>query len=388
MRKLGEIIVMVPVWTAGVAVLGGCGATFPSLEAPPQLLNVSGNPPQPPASREQDVKEVLVFPTKSEVVSARPPPNFKQHSIGLGAIDYASAEASESSPMSSLLGLTNLLTKGKLGMEMAPVAQVSARAGTGAGNQIPPRVSDLLISRLVKRGVSRIVDLSAAGRGVAVSIDQEKGSSMAGGKGSTRWMGMLDKMVFVGKVSDAEYILYGEIASMGTVAQTVELRSSYAKEEMTRYAAIYAGWRQQTENRLATNVRTYDNYTSKYNQARDAYVKDGGKFPPSADESNKPVATHLAEYTAFSNSAATLIAADKRALSETPDPGMLEEQARAKKKKVDVNFASLSMVLKLIEANSNEIIWMQTISKSDETLAGCFDAVLDKVVDELLTVTQ
>jgi hypothetical protein len=31
---------------------------------------------------------------------------------------------------------------------------------------------------------------------------------------------------------------------------------------------------------------------------------------------------------------------------------------------------------------------MQTISKSDETLAGCLDAVLDKVVDELLTVTQ
>jgi hypothetical protein len=287
--------------------------------------------------------------------------------------------------MSSLIGLANLLTKGKLGLEVAPVAQVMPRAGTGAGNQASPKVSDLLISRLVKRGVSKIVDLSAAGRGVAVSIDQERSSQMPGG--NVRWTGMLDRMVFVGKVSNAEYILYGEIASMGTGTQLVELRFLYGKEEMARYAAAYAGWRQQTENRLAANQYAYDNYTSKFNQAKGAYVKDGGKFPPPADESGTPAAKHAGEYTAFSNSAASLIAADKRALAETPDPGTLEEQSRAKKK-VDVNLAYLSMVLKLIDASSNEIVWMQTISKSDETLAGCFDAVLDKVVDELLTVTQ
>jgi len=377
---------MVIVWAAGVTALSGCGATFPSLETPPMLSNVSGSPPVPPTPREQDVKEVLTFPTKSEVVSVRPLPNFKQHSIGLGTVDYAGAAASESNPVSSLLALASLLTKGKLGTEVAPASPASARAGTGAGTATPPRVTDSLISRLVKRGVSKIVDLSAAGRGVAVSIDQEKGS--AGGKGSVRWTGMLDKMVFVGKVSDAEYILYGEIASMDTGAQAVELRFSYSKEEMSRYAAAYAGWRQQTENRLAANEHAYDSYSAKFNQARDAYVKDGGKFPPPADEAGKPAARHLGEYTTFSTSATSLIAADKRALSGTPDPGTLEQQARAKKNKVDVNVASLSMVLKLIDASTNEIVWMQTISKSSETVAGCFEAALDKVVDELLVTTQ
>jgi hypothetical protein len=388
MQKLGAIVVMVLVWTAGATVLGGCGATFPSLEAPPQLSNPEGNPPRPPPSREQNVKDVLAFPIKSEVVSVRPLPNFAQHSIGLGAIDSARVGASDVSPASLLLGLANLLAKGKLGADVTPIAQVTPRAGTSGETQISPKVSDLLISRLLKRGVSKIVDLSAAGRGVAVSIDQEKSSQMAAGKGTVRWTGMLDRMVFVGKVSEAEYVLYGEIASMGTGTQAIELRSSYSKEEMARYATVYALWRQQTENRLAMNQIAYDNYTSRFNQARDAYVKDGGKFPPPADASGAVAAKRLAEYTAFAKSAGSMIAADKRALSETPDPGALDDPSRANKRKVDVNFAYLNMVLKLIDANSHEIVWMQTINKSDETLAGCFDAVLDKVVDELLTATQ
>ena len=388
MRNPNLTAIPVFAWATGVLLFfTACGATFPSVAGPPQLAKASVEAPMPPAPKMQDVKEVLTFAMRSDVVFVRPVPNFKERSIGLGAIEGAGGVSSDMAPASSLLGLASLLTKGKLGGDGMPTAP---RATPSRGSEAfapPGKLADMLISRLLRRGVSKIADLTAAGRGVAVTIDQEHAPGMAGGKGSVRWAGMLDKMVFVGKVSDADFVLYGEIASAGIENRPLVLGFSYDKVEMDRYNAAYIPWRQQTEQRLAANQRALNAYTAQFGQARDAYVKDGGKFPPPADEADKPAATHWAEYSRFTKAATELINADKRALSATPAPGSLVEQASTRKQNVEVKVASVSMVVKLIDASTKEVLWMQTLSKSDETVAACYGAVLDKIVADLLTGT-
>jgi hypothetical protein len=387
MRKTNMSAASILPWVAGLSFACGCGANFPVLGAPPQLLSASAGPPVAPTPKMQDLKEVLTFAMKPEVVFVRPVPNFKEHSLGLGAIEGASPAASEAGTMSPLVGLASLLTKGVFGGNGLP-----AVTGTTAprGNEeimLSGKLADLLIAKFMKRGVSKLADLTAVGKGVTVTIEQERNASAAGGKGSVRWAGMLDKMVFVGKVSDADYILYGEIASAGTEVRPVVLGFSYNKADLDRYNAIYIPWRRQTEDRLAANQRALNAYTRQFAQVRDVYVKDGGKFPPPADEADKPAAVHLAEFQKFAKSATELVAADKQALAATPEPNALVGDASARKQTIEVKVASLNMVVKLIDANTKEIVWMQSLSKSDETMGACYDAVLDKIVTDLLAAT-
>ena len=375
-------------WATGVLLFSSaCGATFPSVAGPPQLAKASVEAPMPPAPKMQDVKEVLTFAMRSDVVFVRPVPNFKERSLGLGAIEGAGGASPDMAPASSLLGLASLLTKGKLGVDGMPTAPRATSSRASEAIAPPGKLADMLISRLLKRGVSKIADLTAAGRGVSVTIDQDHAVSAAGAKGSVRWAGMLDKMVFVGRVSDADYILYGEIASAGSEVRPLVLGFSYDKVEMDRYNAAYIPWRQQTEQRLAANQRALSSYGAQFGQAKDAYLKDGGKFPPPADEADKPAAVHWAEYSRFSKSATELNNADKQALAATPAPGTLVDQANTRKQNVEVKVATVSMVVKLIDASTKEIVWMQTLSKSDETLPACYGAVLDKIVADLLAGT-
>jgi hypothetical protein len=138
---------------------------------------------------------------------------------------------------------------------------------------------------------------------------------------------------------------------------------------------------------LATNQRVLSEYTKQFAQARDAYVKDGAKFPPPADEADKPAAKYLAEFQKFAKYAGELVASDKQALAATPEPNALVEGAGARKQTLQVQVASVNMVVKLIDANTKEIVWMESLSKSDETMAACYDGVLDKIVADLLVAT-
>jgi hypothetical protein len=296
-------------------------------------------------------------PPIPQAVALPPPPNPRPVPEGPAEtqVDIAAAKSLPDFGQSSL---------GFLGFEPPSDAGIGDRRSF---------LDEALTMGAINVGFKHIADLGSAPE-ILVALNEEK--LVNGVRSSTWWAGVMVQMAQVADVGRVDYILVGEFRNLQTTKQKRVTAFELPAEELTNYATTYARFRAESADRIQAATAARQAYQDEFNRAKTAYesekaqknwwergwmdegyfkqksaecenfvaasgnaivAKDGGKFPPPADQSGAPAAKRLAEYTAFSKSAGSVIAADKRALSETPDPGALDEQSRDHKKKVDVN---------------------------------------------------
>ncbi len=323
-----------------LAVLASCAAPKLAIGPPPALADFETPPPKPPAA--QEVPSAGDEPVEVEVAQARPAPDFREKFLGLAALDGPDAD-------------------------------------------LPRKVESFLSFDLLRRGITRFVDLSP-GKAIQVSIERGKSTTTPASKDDTRWQSSLDKMFFLGRVSRADYIAYGTFLEARTVAEQREVKFKLDDKQLEDYRRRHTAWAnegKQAAQRLASDLASY---TSEFEAAQRKYLDDGGKFESSPPNPAKIALDGYAEFQANAKKAQARV---REALASAPAPDKLVEEASARAKGMPVNVAVVEVLVKLMDVDQGEVVWgarlrKRAVADPQQSIDPALRPVLQKFLDLVL----
>lgn len=319
----------------------GCAHPQLVVDSPPRVSRLDLAPPKPPAAKEIVPQEE---PMQVSTVQARPLPDFREKFIGLAELDAESLTA-----------------------QFAGISE------------------SYLSYQLLKRGITRFVELRS-GKNIQVVMEKSVETKPKADREQTRWQSTLDKMFMLGRVSRADYILYGSFVHINTGPQDQTTRYTFDDKQLDQYENAFQSWAGQIEARIKALEAERAGYEEKFEEARRKYIEDGGKFE---DEKIK-----LGEYKTSSNvgpseqgdievelssaddAVAKLLASRsyqdaanreierlRNTLEAAEKPAALVDATYAKARTTRKHQATADLWVKLIEVDTGEVVWGARVRK-------------------------
>jgi hypothetical protein len=200
-------------------------------------------------------------------------------------------------------------------------------------------------------------------------------------KEDTRWQGTLDRMFFLGRVSRADYILFGRFVRASVDQRQQDVRFAYDPEALKSYKAEYAKWASELSHVVDHAEQALNSYDNTFEQAKARFITEGGKV---GGEKPQPADEIVRSHELISNGARARVSEMKRALSSVPSPQDLEQALSQKATQETRPFANVDLFLKLLDVERGEVIWGARIREGARTDDGTLDPALRPALDKVL----
>ena len=366
-----------------VSNICACASTQFKLGSPPTLTVADTFRPLPPEAIKEDVK--IGTPVLFKQISTRPMPDFREVRLGLGEFDTGDDRGSVDFMKSALTVVGGMLSGGEGGGDLGSVMSAAGKMGAGkmseAGLQLPPNLSDVLVPKLLTAGISEVVDLAQGHRVLVLMEEDVAGPSKS--KATVRWASTMDQMIFVGKVSSADYVIYGRFETAAIHPEEYDVPLYYDENEMQAYGVEYAEFTRRAKANVAKLDQTFTGYKDKYDREMQRYKSEGGKLLEDDGEPNRALQAKQ-EYKSFEASYWGHRTALDTDLAETPSPEKLGSEILGRTEKKRVLVATVRLVARLLEAATGEIVWWEKLSMKSENLGTALNGVFDRMLHDVL----
>jgi hypothetical protein len=366
-----------------VLLVSACGPPLFKLETPPMLSVADITRPTPPEPRQKEMKigtQVLF-----KQISTRPMPNFGEMRLGLGEFETPGGGGAMALIKSALPAVAGLVLGGDggglLDTVMNAAGEMASEKMTEAGLQMPQNLSDVLVPKLLAAGISKVVDLAQGNRVLVLMEEEITGPSKS--KATVRWASTMDQMIFVGKVSSADYVLYGRFETASIQPEEHEVPLFYDEAEMRAYRVKYAEFKRRSKEEVARLEQLFIDYKGQYDREMQRYKGEGGQLLQEDGEPNRALQAEQG-YEGFQARYWRHRKVLDAGLREVPSPEKLEGEAHGKTEKRMVPVATIRLVARLLDAATGEIVWWEKLSKKDENLGVALNDVLDRMLHDVL----
>ncbi len=234
----------------------------------------------------------------------------------------------------------------------------------------------LLPMKLLSKGYAKVIYPDVL-RSIAVEIDN-KGA--ATNQKKITWKSSLSNMVFIDKVTKANYILYGDFLSLNLVPKTFNLSYTYDKQEMAAYQKRWTQFKSQAQEYQQSLETTYQNYKQEFNTWKNRYE---GRLEEQADIAKWNEIKQQNE--AFDAQYEQLKKDYQLAVQKTVTPKSFLSMISSKTGEQTIKVIDADLIVKLLDVNSGETFWMQRIKYSHPVLENVVQGILDTIIDGLGT---
>ena len=392
-KSTKHCLLRIAAWSLVAGLAGACvggGTQFPTLSRAPLLPELSiPDPPEAPKPVADKSADLAKTAPAVDALAVRPLPEFRQLSLGLGVLDDGATATTPEAPGFVTSLMAAVASQGNAGAAVHGTTVQPGKAPSGG------RLSEMgiqgipnqMLRHLLSANISRVVDLSSVGRGVVVTIAQTGNTRGAAANQTVYWSGTFDRMAHVGKVSGADYVLYGELENATSRTVSQELRTRYVPVELEAYTTSLEAWRQSLKAQEKQVYERANPWMYEYQNAVDAYRASGRAFPPwhLPHDSSEMQAYHNAQ--ALEQSMQSALSQLQGASANVPPIETLLEAAAEDTTSQPLLQVDMTLVFKLLEVSSGEIVWFAKVVHTDMAPADqstTSEALLGQLFDEML----
>jgi len=367
-----------------VVLLSACSAPQFNLGRPPVLRVADIVKPTPPAVRQEELK--IGTPVLFKQIATRPMPNFNEVRLGLGEFEKPGDGGAMALIKSALPAVAGLVLGGESGglldTVMSAAGEMASQKVSEAGLGMPENLSDVLVPKLLAAGISKVVDLAQGNRVLVLMEEEVAGPSKS--KATVRWASTMDQMIFVGKVSSADYLLYGRFETAAIQPEEHEVALFYDDQEMRTYTAKHTEFVGHSKEEVAKLEKVYLGYRRLYEREMKRYIGEGGELLQEDGKPNRALQAEK-EYESFQARYRALRSALDSGSAAVPSPEQLESGVLGKTEKRMVPVATVRLVVRLLDAATGEIVWWEKLSKKDENFGAALEGVFDRMLHDVLS---